>query len=130
MGQIWHRGQPDPPLEWHPILPGLLVLSILVGARLLGLLQGLEWKMLDTLLRWRPAEATDERVLIVGINEEDIQRLGTYPVPDGVLADTLKALNTHQPRAIGIDIFRDHPVEPGHAALMETLATMPNVVAV
>ena len=57
--------------------------------------------MLDTLLRWETAEATDERVLIVGINEEDIQRLGTYPVPDGVLADTLKALNTHQPRAIG-----------------------------
>ncbi|OKH43547.1 hypothetical protein NIES30_24660 [Phormidium tenue NIES-30] len=112
------------------MVPGVVVLGLVVGARLLGLFQGLELKMLDTLLRWRPAEPTDERVLIVGIDEADIQRLGTYPVPDGVLAELLQTLAVHRPRAVGIDIYRDMAVEPGHAALVETLATKPYVIGI
>jgi CHASE2 domain-containing sensor protein len=130
MQQHWQKKIFPGEVVWRQALPGLVVLTLIVGARLLGLFQGLELKMLDTLLRWRPAEATDERILIVGVTEDDIQRLGTYPVPDGVLANLIRALEAHQPRAIGIDIYRDLPVEPGHQTLVETLTTRPQVIAI
>jgi len=113
---------------WRQLLPGAAVLGIIVAARLLGLLQGLEVKMLDTLLRWRPAEAIDERILIVGVTEDDIQQAGTYPLPDQVLADLLVTLEAANPRAVGIDIYRDLPVEPGHSNLVTVLATQPRVI--
>ncbi|MBE9157953.1 CHASE2 domain-containing protein [Nodosilinea sp. LEGE 06152] len=126
----WQRHYPAGKMPWRQVVPGVVVLGLVVGARLLGLFEGLELKMLDQLLRWRPAEATDERVLIVGIDEADIQRLGTYPVPDGVLAELLQTLAAHRPRAVGIDIYRDLAVEPGHAALVETLDTLPYAIAI
>ncbi|MBD2108788.1 CHASE2 domain-containing protein [Nodosilinea sp. FACHB-13] len=126
----WQRRYPAEKMPWRQVVPGVVVLGLVVGARLLGLFQGLELKMLDTLLRWRPAEPTDERVLIVGIDEADIQRLGTYPVPDGVLAELLQTLSIHQPRAVGVDIYRDMAVEPGHETLVATLATQPYVIGI
>ncbi len=118
------------PLAWRQLLPGAVVLGVIIALRLLGLFQELELKMLDTLLRWRPAEPTDERILIIGIDEVDIQQLGTYPVPDGVLAELIQTLERHHPRAIGIDIFRDMVVEPGHQDLVETLTALPQAIAI
>lgn len=115
---------------WRQALPTLVVLGLVVAARQLGLFQELELKMLDTLLQKRPAEATDERILIVAVTEADIQKLGTYPVPDRVLTELLLTLNELNPRAIGIDIYRDVAVEPGHAALVDTLQMLPNVVGI
>jgi len=126
----WRRGQPSGNAPWRQVLPGSIVIGLVVAARLLGLFQGLELKMLDTLLRWRPAEATDERILIVGVTETDIQRLGTYPVPDSVLANLLFALDAHNPRAIGIDIYRDLAVGEGYATLAAALETMPQVIGI
>lgn len=119
---------PGYPPPWRQGLPGLIVLGLILGARLLGLLEGLELSSLDRLLRWRPPEPTDDRLLIIGIDETDIQALGTYPVPDQVLADLVTRLAEHQPRIIGLDIFRDLPVEPGHQALVETLSAQPRVI--
>jgi CHASE2 domain-containing sensor protein/class 3 adenylate cyclase len=110
--------------------PGLMTLSLILLARALGLFQGLELATLDRLLRWRPAEPMDERILIVGIDEADIQHIGTYPLPDAVLALLLQRLQAHQPRVIGVDIYRDLPVPPGHETLVETLTTSPRVVGI
>lgn len=123
-------GLPPRPWTWRQAWPGIVIVGLVMVARLGGLFQGLEWAVLDTLLRWRPPEPTDERLLIIGINEEDIQWLGTYPVPDQVLADLLQRLNQHDPQAIGIDIFRNLMVEPGHQTLTATWATMPQVIGI
>jgi CHASE2 domain-containing sensor protein len=128
--QNWQRRRPGAAGPWRQAWPGLVVLSLILGGRFLGLFQGLELKMLDTFLRWRPAEPIDERVLIVGIDETDIQRMGTYPLPDADLAALLRALDRHQPRAIGIDIYRDFPVPPGSDELAATLADLPDVVGI
>ncbi|TVP65218.1 MAG: CHASE2 domain-containing protein [Leptolyngbya sp. LCM1.Bin17] len=128
--QHWREIQPTAGRPWRQALPGVIVLGVIVAARLLGLFQELELKMLDTLLRWRPEEPTDERILIIGIDEADIQQLGTYPVPDGVLAELVQTLESHNPRAIGIDIFRDMVVEPGHQELVDTLAALPQVIGI
>ncbi|MEO0987345.1 MAG: CHASE2 domain-containing protein [Cyanobacteria bacterium J06639_14] len=127
------------PLAWErlssggwqrQLLPGITVIGLVILARALGFLQGLEWKTLDAFLRLRPAESQDERLLIVGIDEADIQRVGTYPIPDADLAKLLQTLAQDRPQAIGIDIFRDLPIEPGHAVWVETLATVPNVFGI
>ncbi|NJL45827.1 MAG: CHASE2 domain-containing protein [Leptolyngbyaceae cyanobacterium SM2_3_12] len=111
-------------------VPGLAVIGLVVLGRLLGLFQSLEWRTLDSFLRWRPAEPQDRRVLVVGIDEADLQSLSTYPVPDATLAALVQTLAQHQPRAIGIDIFRNFRVPPGHEDLVTTLTTLPNVYGI
>ncbi|MEA5449380.1 CHASE2 domain-containing protein [Leptolyngbya sp. CCNP1308] len=128
--QNWRLDRPARGMQWRQMLPGMVVLGVILAARFLGLFQGVELKMLDTLLRWRPAEATDERILIVGVTEADIQRLGTYPVPDEVLADLLFTLDAFHPRAVGIDIYRDVAVGQGHLDLVDVLKTLPYVIGI
>ena len=110
------------------ILPGLVGIGVIVAARLLGLFQPMEWAALDAGLRWRSPESTDDRVMIVGIDEADIQAIGTYPIPDGVLAQLLQKLQTYEPQVIGLDIVRDLPVEPGHGDLVSAFQSMENVI--
>jgi CHASE2 domain-containing sensor protein/two-component sensor histidine kinase len=112
------------------LVPGVTIVTLIILARLMGLLEVAEWKALDLFLRWRPAEPKDERLLIVGINEQDIQQTGQYPIPDGMLAALITTLNQHEPRVIGVDLYRGLPIEPGNAALTEVFATSPNVIGI
>ena len=111
-------------------ITGTISIGFVVLVRLSGLLQHSEKLALDYGLRWRPPESPDQRVVIVGITEKDIQQLGTYPIPDRELATILRQLQTYNPRVIGVDIFRDLPVEPGHTELTQIFAQMPNVIAI
>ena len=112
------------------LLPGLLFLGLLTGGRLVGAFQLLEWRALDTFLQWQPVEALDDRILLVGIDEQSIRTVGTYPIPDEQLAHLLKTLQHHQPRVIGLDLFRDLPVEPGHAELVAVMREMDNLIGI
>ncbi|MFK8184226.1 MAG: CHASE2 domain-containing protein [Phormidesmis sp.] len=111
-------------------LPGMVVILLVLLARAFGWIQVLELKTLDIFLRIRPTEPKDERILIVGIDEDDIQQTGAYPIPDQTLANLLQQLSQHNPRSIGLDIIRDLPVEPGHAQLKASLKTLPNLVGI
>lgn len=112
------------------VLPGIVAIGVVMVARLSGTIQFLEWTNLDTLLRLRPPEAIDERILIIGINEKDIRQVGTYPIPDGEIAEVLRKLQSYQPSVIGIDIYRDLPVSPGNAELVAAFKDMKNVIAI
>ena len=116
----WRRGS----------LPGLIVIVGVIIARFTGALQFLELVTLDRFLLLRPPEPMDERIAIVGITEEDIQRAKTYPIPDRDIADLLKRLQAYQPTAIGLDIVRDIPVEPGHAELTSVFRSSKNAIGV
>ena len=124
---VWERLSE---VSWRRILPGVSVIGLVILARALGLLESLELKMLDTFLRVRPAERQDSRILIVGIDEDDIQQTGTYPIPDATLADLIETLSEYRPRTIGLDLYRDLPVEPGGETLAVVLADTPNVIGV
>lgn len=117
---IWHVG----------VIPGITVIGLVIILRLTGLIQSLEWLAFDSFLHIRPAEQIDERILILGINEEDIRSLKTYPIPDKEIAFLLKKLQTYSPRVIGLDIFRDLPVEPGHSELVTTVKEMKNLITI
>ncbi|WP_293339985.1 CHASE2 domain-containing protein [Microcoleus sp. CAWBG58] len=115
---------------WRGSLPGVMVIVAVVMARLTGALQFLELVAFDRFLLLRPPEPMDERIAIVGITEEDIKRAKTYPIPDREIADLLKRLQTYQPIAIGLDIVRDIPVEPGNAELTSVFRNSKNAIGV
>jgi class 3 adenylate cyclase len=87
----------------------LLAAGLMIGLQLLGMLQPLELKALDGLMRLRPPEPVDARILVVRITEADFQALGEYPLSDRTVLQLLKTLDTHQPSLIGLDLYRDIP---------------------
>ncbi len=103
----------------------------LLGTRSLGLLESLELATYDAVLRLRPAApAADPRIVLISITEADIQRLGGWPVPDGILARALEIVGRHEPRAVGLDIYRDVPVPPGTEQLDVVFRSDPRIVVV
>ncbi|MFP4102990.1 CHASE2 domain-containing protein [Coleofasciculus sp.] len=93
-------------------------------------MQTFEWTFYDQFFRLRPREAVDPRIVVVTIDESDITQIGTWPIPDAVLAQLLRKINAQKPRAIGLDLYRDLPVEPGHQELVEVFQTTPNLIGV
>ncbi|YAF94231.1 MAG: CHASE2 domain-containing protein [Nodularia sp. CChRGM 3473] len=98
--------------------------------RSVGLLQSLELAALDQCFRLRPHEPPDARITIVAIDEASLSQVGSWPIPDGVIADLLQKLQVHQPRAIGLDIYRNLPVRPGYEKLVEAYKSMPNLIGI
>ncbi len=103
--------------------------GIVILFRSLGLLQTWEWALYDNFFRLRPIEPLEPRIVIVGITEADIQKYG-YPINDQLLAELLQKLHSLQPRAIGLDIYRDLPQEPGHQKLVTALENIPNIIGI
>jgi adenylate cyclase len=127
---MWHelRNQIG---KWRGILtiaPSVAVFVIAGNA--LGVFQLVEWATLDQFFSWRPQEQPDHRIVIVTIDEPDIQHIGQWPMSDRTMAQLLKNIRTQQPRAIGLDIYRDLPVEPGHQELVEVFKSTPNLIGI
>src|SRR5687767_15130751 len=90
------------------VLVAIAVSAIVLGLRGVRLLESAELDLYDRFVRIRaPGQdaAPDPRIVVVTISERDIQEQGTWPLPDGVLAQTLDALVALGPRAIGLDIY-------------------------
>ena len=107
----------------------LAVTSLLLGIQQLGGLQPLELAAFDQMVRSRIDQNPDPRLLVVTITEEDIRLQKRWPISDQVLAQMLKELERYQPQVIGLDLYRDVPQEPGHAALVTQLQS-PNVIGI
>jgi adenylate cyclase len=105
------------------------IAALVLIMRLLGLLQPIEWAMLDQYFCWRPQESTDPRIVLVQITENDLVRYG-WPIPDGVLANALNILNEQQPRAIGLDLYRNLPVGEGYDKLVQSVEAMPHLIGI
>ncbi|MDA0269168.1 MAG: CHASE2 domain-containing protein, partial [Cyanobacteria bacterium] len=115
----------------HPIVMATAGGAALVlGGRALGLLQGAELATYDQLLRLRPSEAPDDRLLVVGITEADIQTRQEWPISDQTIADALAVILAAEPVAVGLDLFRDVPIGPGREALLAILASSDRIVGV
>ncbi|NJR64540.1 MAG: CHASE2 domain-containing protein [Leptolyngbyaceae cyanobacterium CRU_2_3] len=99
-----------------------LVSTTVMGLRWFRLLEGLEFGAFDHLMRLRPSEKPDKRLLIVAITKQDIDQLGNeYPISDQTLLTTLQTLNAHQPRVIGIDLYREQATGTGWTELTQYL---------
>ncbi|MBD2355676.1 CHASE2 domain-containing protein [Tolypothrix sp. FACHB-123] len=98
--------------------------------RSIGLFQSLELAALDQLFRLRPYDPPEERITIVAIDEASLRHVGTWPIPDNAIAQLLQKLKAFHPRAIGLDIYRDLPVEPGYENLVKAYKSMPNLIGI
>ncbi|MEA5624588.1 CHASE2 domain-containing protein [Nostoc sp. UHCC 0251] len=96
----------------------------------IGLLQSLELAALDQFFRLRPNEPPEERITIVMIDEVSLNEVGSWPIPDAKIAQLLQKLNLHKPRAIGLDIYRNLPVEFGNQELHNAYKSMPNLIGI
>ncbi|MFB2972143.1 CHASE2 domain-containing protein [Aerosakkonema sp. BLCC-F183] len=126
---------------WHQIgklikrWQGILVIAPTVAVAVIvgnatGALQLLEWVTLDQFFRLRPPEGVDSRIVIVTIDETDIDAVGQWPMSDRTLTQLLRNIKAQQPAGIGLDLYRDLPVEPGHQELVALYKSTPNLIGI
>ncbi|MBD2592945.1 CHASE2 domain-containing protein [Nostoc spongiaeforme FACHB-130] len=99
-------------------LASVIIVGLLMGVvRPSGLLQSSELMAFDRMMRSRPLEQPDPRLLVVTVTDDDLDyqnqkkmQKGGESLSDQALQEVLQKLNQHQPRVIGLDIFRDFSV--------------------
>lgn len=97
--------------------------------RAAGALQAFELKAYDWQLAWRgPTEKSPPPIVIVKATEDDIRTHG-WPLNDEKLAMVLDKLANANARAIGLDIYRDLEVPPGHNEFNQVLLKHPSIIA-
>ncbi|NES19839.1 MAG: CHASE2 domain-containing protein [Symploca sp. SIO3E6] len=112
-------------------LTSIIVTGLVIAVRSLGLIQTWELQAFDHLMRRRPVEEADRRLLIIGADERDISEdWYGHPLPDEILTQLLSKLQQHQPSVIGLDIVRDQPVEPGYQALVAHMEQNKDLIAI
>jgi len=117
--------------QWHGAIVVVPVVSLaILAVRALGWMQPLELAALDLFFQLRPPAMTDERIVIVGATERDIENLGGWPTNDWVLARVLEKIKAQQPTAIGLDIYRNRSIAPGGQSLERILRSTPNLIGV
>ncbi len=117
--------------QWRGVLiTAPSVAALVMAASYAGLFQLLELNTLDLFFRLRPLETPDPRIVIVTIGESDISHANKWPLADGSLAKLIEKIKVKQPKAIGLDLYRNLPVEPGHQELEEVFKSTPNLIGV
>ena len=110
----------------------ILMTALVLLIRALGILQGGELLAYDKMMRLRPDESIDERLVVITIDKEDfryqsergMERQQPPHAPSSSLADValgqlLDIMKPLQPRAIGLDIYRDFKAQGDLASKLE-----------
>ena len=109
------------------LLASLTGASMAIGVSLTGMLQPLELKAFDHFMQIRPQqESPDPRLLMITITGGDVQAQSSaqrqgLSLSNTKLAQLLEKLAQYQPRVIGLDLYRDFPVEPQYRDLANRL---------
>ncbi|MDJ0737201.1 MAG: CHASE2 domain-containing protein [Nostocaceae cyanobacterium] len=117
------------------IFSSLAIALAIAGCRWLGMLQGGELQVFDQMMRLRPREGADPRLLVVSIDDQDLleqrrqgESLKGTSLSDKSLNLLLEKLQQYQPLVIGLDVYRDFPAEPQN--LITRLQQTENLIAV
>jgi len=117
--------------QWKKaLIIGPTVASLIILGDCKGSFQLLEWATLDQFFRLRPLEQPDSRLAIVSIEQSDINHLGTWPIPDAILADLIEKINQQSPRAIGLLMYRDILIDPGDDQLIDIYKNTPTLMGI
>ncbi|MBD1855720.1 CHASE2 domain-containing protein [Leptolyngbya boryana CZ1] len=127
--EIWNRVKTTLRQTARVWIPASAIAGSVIGLRTTGIIQPWELSYVDSFFQARPAEPTDDRIVIVGIREAELQQHG-WPLSDRTLAGLLTKIESAKPRAIGLDIYRDHAVREGNAELERAFQTMPNLIGI
>ncbi len=107
-----------------------VVTALVLVVRSLSGLQGAELGVIDQFFRWRVPEATDERIVIVGIDENDVRQNDGWAMSDQRLVEVLSRIQAAKPRLIGLNLYRDLAVPPGTDRLSSFLQANSNVIGI
>jgi adenylate cyclase len=101
-----------------------VVFALILWVRANAWLQPLELSAYDAMMRIHAASyPSDERIALILCDDEDQRRYG-WPLSDAVLADLFERLLEYQPRAIGLDLYRDLPVPISGGSDYERLSAL------
>lgn len=119
-------------IKWLGALSTTISVTILIMLlSFTGWLQLSEWIVLDIFFQLRPHENPDKRIILVTIKETDTTELGqSPPFSDKILATLLNKIKQQKPNVIGLDLFRDVPVEPGNKELIKVFRNTPNLIGI
>lgn len=109
---------------------GLGTTLSIIGLQEVGTFQGLELSVLDRAFRLRPVENKTIPIVMVTISEADLVGLNQFPISDQTLSKTIERLKQENPTVIGLNLYRDIPVEPGSQELLKTFQTTPNLIGI
>ncbi|MDF5733919.1 MAG: CHASE2 domain-containing serine/threonine-protein kinase [Rhizonema sp. PD38] len=112
------------------VIASAIATVFLFGMQRLGVLEPIELKVFDQMLLLRTDLSADPRILVVGVSEKDLQKLQQWPLSGKMLNRLFSKLEQYQPRVIGLDIFRDLRVEPGHDQLLKHLQHSNRIISV
>ncbi len=107
------------------VCSGLVAAFLVIFIRDLGYLEVLELKAFDHLMRSRPVEALDSKMLIVDIDRNDVNAQirpaneGKHKsISDGYLEQLVETLAALKPRVIGLTLYRDYQFQPEYQTLI------------
>ncbi|MBW4478759.1 MAG: CHASE2 domain-containing protein [Tolypothrix brevis GSE-NOS-MK-07-07A] len=112
------------------IISSAIATILLFGIQRLGMLEPIELKLFDQMIQMRGNPGLDPRILVVGVTEKDLEKLQKWPLSGEILDKLFTKLEGYQPRVIGLDIFRDLRVEPGHDKLLKHLQNSDRIISV
>jgi CHASE2 domain-containing sensor protein len=123
-----------PPVKGFSRLKSVILASAgctfaVMGARSLGVMEPWELSMLDRLISQRQPELIDNRLLVVEVTNKDSDKYG-YPQTDATLAKAIGKLQQFQPLAIGLNMHRNAPREPGRKDFISLFAKDSNILTV
>lgn len=96
------------------LLASVAATALIMGGRYVGMLQDWELQAFDQLVRLRPDEKPDPRILAVTVTETDFASQDRLVVrgsiSDWALNKALRTIKQYNPRVMGLDIYRDLPI--------------------
>jgi adenylate cyclase len=95
----------------------------------IGILGPLEHTLKDSLWRSVAQSEPDNRIVIVDLDEDSLQRIGAWPWPRATLAELIETLATDLgARAIGLDMVLPSPADPQGDARLQAISQHAPVV--
>ncbi|NJM96951.1 MAG: diguanylate cyclase [Phormidesmis sp. RL_2_1] len=125
---IWRRQWFDH--HYVGSLLGVVAAGGIIFIRGLGALQVWELHAFDWMMVHRFAEPADERVVIIGINETDIENTQNAGISDRMLAEVIEVIQQQNPTVIGLDFFRNVPRDEGYERLNQIFQETPNIIGI
>jgi CHASE2 domain-containing sensor protein len=119
---------PSTKIRFHTVaLVSAMIAMLCIGIRQMGVLEPVDLWTFDQLMRLRPEEGSDKRLLVIEITEADLEHQrqknmqGRGSLSDSALQQLLEKLEPLEPRAVGIDVYRDFKVGNQYTELAQQL---------
>ncbi|MEW6328186.1 MAG: CHASE2 domain-containing protein [Thermodesulfobacteriota bacterium] len=115
---------------WAGIIASVLVIILTYTGLFANLLQRLEYWALDYRFRLASKGTEAPEVVIVAIDDESIQKLGTWPWPRSYHAKLIDTLSQAKARVIGLNIILSTPDPREDHRLVQAIQRAQNVIMV